>query len=423
MKLWIKRQIMRRATDLDRRDRARAKARAKRLRNGGRRTLSYFHRFGDPASALMAPLVLALSERYDVQVQVWLTGAPETAVAPEPEQLEVFARIDAARLAQVFGLAFRDPGAQPDAAPIAEAERLGAGALGGPDALGMITRIDAALWAGDALPQGPVGEAGRALKTGRALRDRLGHFQSGAVEFEGEWYWGADRLHYLETRLTDEGAGTGGEGFLAPPLLESEEQGDARGAVIEVYPSLRSPYTWLAMERIFALAERWNARVELRPVLPMVMRNLPVPQRKGLYFLKDCAREAQRLELAFGDICDPLGRPTERGLAVLMPAIEAGKGEEFLISFLQGAWSEGVDAGTDRGLRMMSERAGINWLDVKAGLGDSAWRTQVERNRNRLTQLGLWGVPSFKVGELAVWGQDRLWLVEAELKRIAEGKS
>jgi len=29
--------------------------------------------------------------------------------------------------------------------------------------------------------------------------------------------------------------------------------------------------------------------------------------------------------------------------------------------------------------------------------------------------LGLWGVPSFKVGECAVWGQDRLWAVQEEL--------
>jgi 2-hydroxychromene-2-carboxylate isomerase len=39
--------------------------------------------------------------------------------------------------------------------------------------------------------------------------------------------------------------------------------------------------------------------------------------------------------------------------------------------------------------------------------------------------LGLWGVPSFRLsgpegqGDLAVWGQDRLWLVAAEIRRRA----
>jgi len=37
-----------------------------------------------------------------------------------------------------------------------------------------------------------------------------------------------------------------------------------------------------------------------------------------------------------------------------------------------------------------------------------------------MTGLGLWGVPSFRVGDVAVWGQDRLWVIEAELKRLSE---
>lgn len=29
--------------------------------------------------------------------------------------------------------------------------------------------------------------------------------------------------------------------------------------------------------------------------------------------------------------------------------------------------------------------------------------------------LGLWGVPSFRVNDIAVWGQDRLWAVQDAL--------
>ncbi len=28
-----------------------------------------------------------------------------------------------------------------------------------------------------------------------------------------------------------------------------------------------------------------------------------------------------------------------------------------------------------------------------------------------MTEAGVWGVPSFKIGELALWGQDRDWLL------------
>ncbi len=420
MKLWIKRQIMRRATDLDRRDRLRAKARARREQSGAPRVLHYFHRFGDPASALMAPLLVRLVERFEVQVQPMLAGPPELAVAPEPDQLEAFARTDSERLARAFALSFTDPGEPPEPGRVTDAETLGAGVLSAPDAVARLAAIDAALWSDEALPEGPRGEARAARKAGSARRDALGHFQSGAVHYEGEWYWGADRLHYLEARLEDEGARIAGEGLLAPPLLESEMRGDARGAVIEVYPSLRSPYTWLAIERVYALAERWKARVDLRPVLPMVMRKLPVPQRKGLYFLFDCAREAERLGVPFGNIADPVGKPTERGLAVLMAPLDAAQGQAFVTAFLKAAWSEGVNAGTNEGLKRICTAAGVDWRDAQTALADDDWRARVEANRDRLTRLGLWGVPSFKVGDLSVWGQDRLWVVEAELKRIAE---
>lgn len=420
MKLWIRNQIMRRAADADRLARIKAAARMNRERSGAPRRLRYFHRFGDPVSALMAPLLVTLADRYGLTIEPWLVGPPEQAVAPEAAQLAAFSRVDSERLAEAIGQSIAGFSAEPDPESIRRAEALASAKLVRPTALQDVADLDQALWSSAPLPAGSEGDRAAALKAGTALRDRLGHFQSGAVLYEGEWYWGADRLHYLEARLDAEGARRSGEGFLAPPLLETQQTGDARGAVIEVYPSLRSPYTWLAIERIYALARRWNARVDLRPVLPMVMRSLPVPRRKGLYFLMDCRREADRLGLKFGHISDPVGKPTERGLAVLMAALDEGRGEAFVTAFLRGAWSEGVNAGTDQGLKRICAAAGVDWGRAGRALADDSWRVRVEAHRERLTSNGLWGVPSFKVGQLSVWGQDRLWAVEAELRRLAE---
>jgi 2-hydroxychromene-2-carboxylate isomerase len=44
-----------------------------------------------------------------------------------------------------------------------------------------------------------------------------------------------------------------------------------------------------------------------------------------------------------------------------------------------------------------------------------------EANRLEMLGLGLWGVPSFRVGNLpGHWGQDRLWAVEADLISLAK---
>ena len=53
---------------------------------------------------------------------------------------------------------------------------------------------------------------------------------------------------------------------------------------------------------------------------------------------------------------------------------------------------------------------------MREALADPSWRDSVEANRQELLGLGLWGVPSFRVNDKpALWGNDRLWMVEQDL--------
>jgi 2-hydroxychromene-2-carboxylate isomerase len=155
----------------------------------------------------------------------------------------------------------------------------------------------------------------------------------------------------------------------------------------------------------------------------MVMRGLPVPSAKRLYITLDTKREAEALGLPFGRVCDPVGRPVERGFSLYPFACAEGRGFEYLRSFLRAAFAEGIDTGSDAGLRRVAERAGLDWSRAQAHLDRGGWQEALERNREALFALGLWGVPSFRVPasggepEFATWGQDRLWLVERALRR------
>jgi 2-hydroxychromene-2-carboxylate isomerase len=82
-------------------------------------------------------------------------------------------------------------------------------------------------------------------------------------------------------------------------------------------------------------------------------------------------------------------------------------------------WAEGLDAGSDKGLRQITSRAGLAWPAVCAALQDDAWRLTAEANRVEMLNLGLWGVPSFKVGDTTVWGQDRMEALELTLRETA----
>ncbi len=368
-----------------RRDRA---ERARRASGQPHRVL-YFHQPDDPYSTLAAAALPTLVRRYDVELSVRVVGPPADAAAPERARLADWARVDAARLARRHRLSLEDPGAPPPVRP------------------GTAEYVAAA----------------------EALRARLGHYLGATFHYAGEWYWGIDRLHHLERRLQALGAARPGtDGVMFPPALDEEAgepagydaldpAADASGGgpAIDFWFSVRSPYSAIAAPRMIRLARRHGATLRLRGLLPMVMRGLPVPAAKRRYIATDAAREARLHGVPFGRVVDPVGRPAERGLAVMAHARRKGRGEAMLVSLMQGVWAEGIDAGTDRGLRRIAERAGLDWTDCRDALADGDWRAQAERDRLALFERGLWGVPSFAVGDVAAWGQDRLWTIRDAL--------
>jgi 2-hydroxychromene-2-carboxylate isomerase len=239
----------------------------------------------------------------------------------------------------------------------------------------------------------------------------------GTFFYAGEWYWGIDRLYHLEQRLQDLGAQREGvaPGPMFPPGVDPNTAQPAAVRSFDFFLSLRSPYTAIVAQRVLDLAQHTGAQLNLRFLLPMAMRGLAVPRAKRMYIAWDTAREARSRGVPFGRLLDPLGVATERGLAVLAAAMQAGMGEAFLISFLRGVWSEGVNASTDAGLRRLALRAGLSWAQVQDALNDEGWRASAEANRQALLDHGLWGVPAFRVGTQVFWGQDRLWAVQQAL--------
>ncbi len=193
---------------------------------------------------------------------------------------------------------------------------------------------------------------------------------------------------------------------------------------LEIFPSLRSPYTAIIFEKSLALARAAGIPVVLRPVMPMVMRGVPAPTAKGIYIMLDAKREADALDVPFGDMYDPIGQAVLRGFSLWPFARERGREAEYIAAFLRAAFVEGRPTGTDAGLREVVEAAGLSWDDALPFVDSPAFRDELEVNRKLLyEELGLWGVPSYRlrgpVGEpdLCVWGQDRLWLVAAEIRR------
>ena len=413
-----------------------------RLRRGGhafkRQLLSqapevhYFHQIDDPYSHLTALHLQAFQAKYRVQLVPHLVPPPEASAAPEQQMLREWSCLDADRLARSLGLMTPNFSQQPSAPAVAAAQSAAVKLLSQPAWAAELVQLSGALWHGGTNThpeQGPAEAslaAREALASGAALRQRWGHYLGATFYFEGEWYWGVDRLHYLEQRLSE--AGLARSATPEAPLFPAQklqfwpaQAAATRRPVIHFYCSFRSPYTYLAAAQVRRLAEHYGAELRLRFVLPMVMRGLPVPLAKRLYILHDNKREASRLGLPFGCVVDPVGEPTERGLALLHRAMALGRGPALTESFLQGVFADGIDAGSNAGLLLIAKRAGLSAADVAAALADSGWRPEAEANRADLFAHGLWGVPSFRLDErAAIWGQDRLWMLEQDLIRALQ---
>ena len=386
--------------------------------------IRYFHQADDPYSHLAVQLLPRLADTYDVAVEVFLVPPPIDSAAPDRERLAGWSLRDAARLAAAHHLALPADARQPGAEQIAFAQQALAAALGAPDFAARAMAIGEALWGGEdrALERFPLTPAGDALAQGEARRLELGHYLGATFHYGEMWFWGPDRMHYLEAQLSAHRRA--GAGPVARLMQEGAAPQLRSPVTLDFFASFRSPYTWLAARRVRELAERHGATLRLRPVLPMVMRGLPVPREKQVYIVRDCWREAMRLSIPFGRSVDPVGLGVERGMGVLGQAMAQGKGMAFAESFLGGAFSEAIDATTDEGLWTMAERAGLTRDDVASGLADDSWRAMAEANRVEMLELGLWGVPSFRVGNLpGHWGQDRLWAVEEDLISLAKEAS
>ncbi|MBY0519933.1 MAG: DsbA family protein [Sphingomonas sp.] len=408
------------------RDARRRSHRAVRQLKRAERVAIFFVQIDDCYGPAALHYLARLADRYALRIDYRLVPPPDAAAAPESVLLGDYSRRDAARLEQALGLGDGIAAPPPPPEQIARAQRIAAAALANGATATVLAQLMRALTSADAAVAlatlaAAHGEADAetALAHGVAERARLGHYLGSTTHFEGEFYWGVDRLHYLEARLAAEDGATGTR--ICPVLDTSsgpaKPPAPARPPQLDCYLSFRSPYSLIAAERIGALADAYGAWPNLKFVLPMVMRGLPVPAAKRLYITLDTKREAARHGIAFGTIHDPVGLGVERGLAVLHHAIPNGNGLGFAVSFLRGAFADGIDMTTDAGLIKVATRAGVTPDQVRAALADDSWRAVAEANRADMFALGLWGVPSFRVDDRpGRWGQDRLWMVEDDLR-------
>ena len=391
---WLQSKIMTHVGSAESQQKLWQSREKKRQADGRHHTVLYFHQEGDGYSDLAVQTLDKLVARYDITLGINLVTAETGANIPELELLQLMSHRDSEMISTHYGL--NKPMVLSPEQAMALQDKMG----------------------------GADGSLRERQADGNSLRRKLGHYSGAMFYYEGEWYWGVDRLYHLEARLKSLGADKSPD---QPPLYTRPSNTvscDASAFTLEYFVSLRSPYTAVSWEPTMKLAHESGINLEIKPVLPMVMRGVPATRQKGVYIFKDAAREARAQGVSYGKFYDPIGDPALKGYALHAWAKNIGKGKDLFGCFLNAAFVEGVNTNSHHGLRKIIENAGLKWEEARDHLHDTEWHSDLEQNRLRMYGLGSWGVPSYNlldsngVSVLAVWGQDRLWLVARKIEDL-----
>ncbi|MDH3274043.1 MAG: DsbA family protein [Gammaproteobacteria bacterium] len=399
-------------------------------------TVSVFLELDDPYSYLLSHYLPSLAAAYDIELRLYLTQACGDAFRPEPSMLAQYAEQDCARLARELGIPFLDKGNAPPVEHRRALINTLAADTDGADYSDELVESLALYWRGDieaiarrvsGAEQSDAGDK-LLLHNQRRLID-LGHYDGASVHYAGEWYRGVDRLCYLTDRLDALGAR---KQAVSSAMLASIRQvmqvslpvappSAAKDLPpLELFVSFRSPFSFLLLNRVYAIADSFGLELKIRPVLPMLMRGMQVPRSKLMYLVIDAAREARRLELPFGKISDPMGKGTERCLAVFFYALGEKRERDFLLNAGEAIWANAINVSTDKGMRKVTGRTGLFWPDVVNAMARDDWRKTAEANRESMMDSGSWGVPTMRLGDFVVWGQDRDWLLVRHIEELCD---
>lgn len=214
-------------------------------------------------------------------------------------------------------------------------------------------------------------------------------------------------------------------------------------AVLEIYWSFRSPYSFLAASRLCDIAETYEIDVRFRPVRPLAMREPDFFERGRKqfipYLMRDFPREAERLGLPFGlpnpdpihmDMASGKVAPDQplmdRMMALGVAACKEGKGLYFAKAASARIWT-GKAWSDDASLAEAAAEAGLDLAALEDWARGRQQEIAATIAENEAAQLiHHWGVPLMVLDGEPFFGQDRLdsliWRLDKLGLAKADGK-
>jgi 2-hydroxychromene-2-carboxylate isomerase len=227
----------------------------------------------------------------------------------------------------------------------------------------------------------------------------------------GNLYWGQDRLVLVEGALG---------GTIDPPATPA---GPPVVAEVSFFFDFSSPFTYLAATQIEAVARRNGAAVRWRPfLLGGLFRSIgtpdvplfSMPAAKRAHSNMDTIRWAAHHGVPFR-FPSRFPMNTVKALRMVLQVPDERR-PPLVHALFRAFWADDRDLNDDAELVAVAGAAGFDGATLLAGTKGEPAKEQLRTATDEAVKAGLCGAPSFLVGDLLFWGQDRLMFVEKALQ-------
>ena len=195
---------------------------------------------------------------------------------------------------------------------------------------------------------------------------------------------------------------------------------------VEFYFDLGSPYSYLAYYRLLQIAEQQEIQIVYKPILlggvfKATGNRSPIEVPvKGVYSILDMQRWAEYYQIPMQmNPHFPMNTLTLMRILTGVQLLHLEKFEQVLKLLFDAMFGTPQNLNEPTVLAEVLEPSGFSVEDIMSMVQSDVVKQKLITETEQAIQRGLFGAPTFFVGDEMYWGQDRLHFVEQALNKAS----
>ena len=192
---------------------------------------------------------------------------------------------------------------------------------------------------------------------------------------------------------------------------------------IRFYFDFSSPYSYLASEKIDALAKQHGRRVQWRPILlgaiVKTLGTVTLTSQPGQadYSVHDFARSARFMDIPYAHPQNfPISTVAAARAYYWLHGQDCTRASQFAHEIFRAYFTEDRDVSAADVVLELAQKVDADRTAIEEGMNDPAIKERLRTETEAALAAGVFGVPWIVVDNEAFWGADRLPQIEKWLE-------